>query len=50
MAMLDEIPYLDNATTAGRFLSCLTFYDEGDWHFSMLAGEPGDQRLFKMKG
>ena len=50
MAMLDEIPYLDHATIAGRFLSCLTFYDEGDWHFWMLAGVPGDQHLFKMKG
>lgn len=50
MAMLGEIPYLDHATIAGRFLSCLTFYDEGDWHFWMLAGEPGDQHLFKMKG
>lgn len=50
MAMLDEIPYLDHATITGRFLSCLTFYDEGDWHFWMLAGEPGEQRLFKMKG
>jgi hypothetical protein len=48
--MLDEIPYLDHATTAGRFLSSLTFYDRGDWHFWMLAGEPGHQRLFKMKG
>lgn len=50
MAMLEEIPYLDHATIGGRFLSCLTFYDEGDWHFWMLAGGPGDQRLFKVKG
>lgn len=46
--MLADIPYLDHATVPGRFLSCLTFYDE-DWHFWMLAGEAGDTKLMKMK-
>ncbi|WP_372097717.1 hypothetical protein [Tistrella mobilis] len=47
--MLAEIPYLDHASIPGRFLSCLTFYDE-DWQFWVVAGEPGDQKLSKMKG
>ncbi len=47
--MLAEIPFLDHVNIADRFLSCLTFYDKGDWHFWMIAGESGDQRLVKMK-
>jgi hypothetical protein len=47
--LLAEIPYLDHASIPGRFLSCLTFYDE-DWQFWVVAGEPDHQKLFKMKG
>ena len=46
--ILADIPYLDHATVPGRFLSCLTFYDE-DWHFWVLAGEAGNTKLMKMK-
>ena len=47
--LLAEIPYLDHSVLAGRYLSCLSFYDDG-WHLWLLAGEKDDQKLFKMQG
>lgn len=46
--ILKEIPYIDHTSLTGRFLSCLTFYDE-DWQLWIVTGEPGEQKLLKMK-
>lgn len=48
--LLAEIPYLNHADLAGRFISSLSFYDGGEWQIWLLGGEGSEQKLFRMQG
>lgn len=46
LAKLSTIPYLDLSNLQGRFISTLTFHDEGKWRMWISAGD----RLSEIKG